>query len=301
MRDRVLVLGATGLQGGGVARHLLRRGRFAVRALTRHPDSAKAGELKRQGAEVVQGDLADPASLQRAMKGCAAVFGVTNFWEHFQAERSQGMALMDAVTAAGVGHLVFSSLPSARFVSGGEYSVPHFDIKAEIADYARSLALPVTFVHYAFYYENFLNLGLFQKQTDGSLSFGMPQGDTPLAAVSTEDAGDVVAAIFEQKDKYLGRTVGLVGDDRPCGDYASVLSRAMGVPVHYSHIPREVYAGFGFPGAEELADMFDFNRVFILGRKQDLVDSKALNPAMRTLDEWAAANAGALKAAAGVV
>ena len=138
----ILVTGATGAQGGSVARHLLERGRFAVRALTRNPGSEAANALRDAGAEVVQGDLNDPASLRAALAGCYGCFGVTNFWEHFGGEEEQGRNLIDAVAASDIQHFVFSSLPHVSKPTGGELDVPHFDIKARVEDYAREKDLP---------------------------------------------------------------------------------------------------------------------------------------------------------------
>ena len=175
-KETILVTGATGAQGGSVARHLLGRGGYTVRCLTRNPDSEKAGALQQAGAEIVRGDLDDPASLRSALDGCQAVFGVTNFWEHFNKEYEQGRNLMDVVAATNsVEHFVFSTLPNAKKISGGELDVPHADIKARLEEEARERGLPATFVHVAFYYENFLSYFPPQKQEDGTFALGFPQ------------------------------------------------------------------------------------------------------------------------------
>jgi uncharacterized protein YbjT (DUF2867 family) len=139
---RILVTGATGAQGGGVVRHLLKGGKFKVRCLTRKPESERARALVQAGAETVRGDLGNPESLQAAMKGCYGVFGVTNFWEYFAKEAFHGKNLIDAVKQAEIEHFVFSTLPSAQKLSEGKFEVPHFDLKARMEEYARSLNLP---------------------------------------------------------------------------------------------------------------------------------------------------------------
>ena len=293
-RPTILVTGATGAQGGSVARHLLADGRWRVRALTRRPDAAAALALRGAGAEVVAGDLGDPASLGPALAGCAGVFGVTNFWEHYGDEAVHGRNLVDAVAAAGVPHFVSSTLASYHALSGGELRVPHCDLKAELEQYAVERGVPVTFVHVAFYYENFLSYFPPRPQGDG-YGIGFPQGDTPLAAVSVEDVGGVVAPLFARPDEFRGRTVGVVGDDRPVSAYAEVMGRVLGRRVAYQHVPREVYAAFGFPGAEELADMFDVQRRFVPSRRRDLEESRALFPGIRTFDAWAAENGAQLE------
>jgi uncharacterized protein YbjT (DUF2867 family) len=285
-RNKILVIGATGAQGGSVARHLLRQGTFAVRGLTRNPASAAAGALQQAGAEMVQGDLDDMDSLRAALDGCYGVFGVTNFWEHFDHEYQQGKNLIDTVAASKIQHFVFSTLPSYSKLSGGALTVPHCDIKAQLEDYARSLDLPSTFIHVAFYYENFLSYFPPQRQEDGRYTFGFPQGETPLASVSVEDVGGVVAPLFEQREEVVGKTIGIVGDDQSPSCYAETMSRVFGRQVAYTHIPRDVFASFGFPGAEELANMFDFQRRYIPNRHADLVQSRVLYPDMQTLEQW---------------
>lgn len=292
----ILVTGATGAQGGSVAAHLLSSGRYNVRCLTRNPAAERAAALKAKGADVVAGDLADPASLCAALRGCDGVFGVTNFWEHFDRERQHGKNLVDAVAASGVCHFIFSTLgyPPGP---GKDLEVPHVDIKAKLEEYARGLALPATYLHVAFYYENFFTFFPPRPQEDGSYAFGFPQGDTALAAVAVEDTGGVVTALFDRTQEYLGRRAGVVGDDRPPKAYAEAMSRASGRQVVYRHVPREVFAALGFPGAEELANMFDLNRRLYPSRKQDLDESRSLYPAIRTFDQWLETNTGRLRRA----
>src|SRR5215813_14513124 len=129
MADTILVVGATGMQGGGVARHLLRRGAWNVRCITRRSDSESAKVLQHQGAEVLQADFDDPASLKRAVHNCTAVFGVTNFWEAYFREYDQGVNLIDASAETRVEHLVLSTLPSSRRISQRAIDLPHFETK----------------------------------------------------------------------------------------------------------------------------------------------------------------------------
>lgn len=286
----ILVTGATGAQGGGVARHLLRGGKFRVRCLTRNPDSDKAAALERAGAEVVRGDLGDPKSLAPALKGCYGVFGVTNFWEHFAKEYDQGKNLMDAVKAAAPEHFIFSSLPYAKKITNGKIEVPHFDTKGRLEEYARELKLDAIVVHVAFYFENFINYFPLQKQADGTFAFGFPQGDTPLAAVCVEDVGGVLAAIFDRPKDFRNKTVGIVGDDLPPKQYAEIMTRVLATKVVYNYVPREVFASFGFPGAEDLANMFEYNRLHIPNRKADVEQSRRLYPGMQRFEAWLRAN-----------
>ena len=155
-RKTILVVGATGAQGGSVARALLSRGNFAVRALTRNPGSDKAEALRGACAEIVKGDLDDVASLRAALKDVYGVYGVTNFWEHFAHEEVHGRNLVEAVAEAKVQHFVFSTLPPITKETGNALRSPHFDIKAEHEELARKLGIPSTFIHVPFYFENFL-------------------------------------------------------------------------------------------------------------------------------------------------
>lgn len=287
-RPTILVTGATGAQGGSVARHLLERRRFAVRAMTRTPESAAAATLREQGAEVVRGDLADLGSLRDAIAGCYGVYGATSFWEHFEDEYQHGINLVDAVADVGVGHFVFSTLPSVERLTEGELRVPHFDLKARMEEYARSLALPVTFVHLAYYYDNFLAWFAPRRQPDGSYRFGFPQGETRLAGIAVEDIGGAVATLFERREESRGRSLYLVGDELTPAEYAAVMARVSGRSVTYGHIPREVFAGSGFPWAEELANMFEFYRTRVPDRQADLVRTHELYPQVQRFEPWLA-------------
>jgi uncharacterized protein YbjT (DUF2867 family) len=300
-RPVILVTGATEAQGGSVVKHLLRRGRYAVRALTRSPRSEAAEALRQQGAEVVDGDLADLGSLRAAVSGCYGVYGVKNFWEHFEGEYQHGINLVDAVADAGVGHFVFSTLPSVERLTDGALRVPHFDLAARMEEYARSLGLPATFVHLAYYFDNFMAWFAPQPQEDGTYAFGFPQGDTRLAGIAAEDVGGVVAPVFERRDEFVGKTLYLVGDDLPPTEYADVMSRVSGKTVRYQHVPREVFAAYGFPGAADLADMFDFYRTRVPERTADLLHTRELYPEVQDFATWLAKNrerfAGALSRA----
>jgi uncharacterized protein YbjT (DUF2867 family) len=291
-RKTVLVTGATGLQGGSVARHLLRSGEYNVRCLTRNTQSDNARALQQAGAEVVAGDLNDRTTLQAAMSGCDTVFAVTNWWELFDSAKEivHGRNLVDAAVDAGIARFLFSTLPSAETISGGKIPVPHLDSKAVMEQYARSRGLNGVYLNVAFYFENFINFQMLQRQPDGSLAFGFPQGDTPLAGVCVEDLGGVVAVVLERFNEFAGKVVGVVGDDAPCSHYADAMTSVLGRKAVYQHIPREVYGKFPFAGAEELANMFEFNRLYIPNRKADLELCRKLYPPMQNFETWLKAN-----------
>jgi uncharacterized protein YbjT (DUF2867 family) len=282
----ILVTGATGAQGGGVAKALLRQGDFAVRILTRRANSPAAVALQAMGAQVVVGDMADEASLEQAMDGCYGVYGVTNFWEHYGQEYYLGMNLIEAVAVCGISHFVLHTLPDYSALSGGELKVPHCDIKAALKAYSQELRLPATYLQVAFYYENFLHFFPPQPDQFGTYQFGFPQGNTKLAMVSVEDVGGIAAQLFANPQAYLGKTVTTVGADDTCTEYAAAMTRILGLPVHYNYVPRDLYASFGFPGAEELANMFEVQRLYITSRQKEMEESYRLNPEMQTFERW---------------
>jgi len=290
MSDRILVTGATGLQGGAVARHLLKLGKPEVRCLTRRPDSEAAKTFKQLGAEVVKADLDDPASLKSVLRGCTGVFGVTDFWEAFLREYDQGANLIDAASEAGVAHLVLSTLPSAAKISNGAIAVSHFETKARMEEHTRLRGVPFTFVHVAFYFENFINYFPLQKQPDGNYGFGFPLAEAPLAARAVDDTGGVVTAIFENRAEFLGTTVEVVGDQMSAQQFAQIMSRVLRRKVTYNHIPRDTDAALGFPGARDLADMFEFLRVHLPNRRAEIAQCRRLYPSMQTFEAWLQAN-----------
>ena len=294
---RILVVGATGAQGGSVARHLLRAGSYEVRCLTRRPGSPAARQIAELGGEVVEGDLSNPADLRAALRGCDGAFGVTNYWEHFEREFEHGRNFVDALMASGIQHAVISTLPHAKLLSGGRLAVPHLDTKGRIEEYARSAGLPATYVHVAFYYENFLNYFPPRRQRDGRYVFGFPQGSTPLAAVAAEDLGGVVAAIFAESFWYREKVVGVVGDDLRCDDYAEVMHRVLGREFAYRYIAHDAFAAQGFPGARDLADMFEFNRQYVPNRRLDLAKARELYPEIRPFERWLRSHAPAFERA----
>jgi uncharacterized protein YbjT (DUF2867 family) len=283
---QILVVGATGAQGGSVARHLLRIGGYRVRCLTRRLNSPAAQEFARLGAELVEGDLSNPASLRAALRGCDGAFGVTNYWEHFEREYDQGRNFVDARRASGIQHAVISTLPHVKQLSGGRLEVPHFDTKGHIEEYARGTNLPATYVHVAFYYENFLKHFPPRRQPNGTYVFGFPQGTTPLAAVAAEDVGGVVAAIFAESFWYRDKVVGIVGDDLRCDEYAEIMHRVLGRSFAYRYVAHDAFAALDFPGARDLANMFDFNRQYVPNRRVDLAKSRELYPEIRPFERW---------------
>ena len=303
MADRKLiaVVGATGSQGGGLAHAILNdlAGGFACRAITRNSAGEKAQALKAAGAEVVTADLDNLASLEKAFAGAYGAFCVTNFWEHFSAEKEKAQANNMAVAAksAGLKHVIWSTLEDTRKLMSPtdkrmpflqeKYRVPHFDAKAE-AD-AFFAGLPVTCLITSFYWDNLYTFGLGPKKAEGgSYTWVFPMGDKRLAGIAAEDIGKVAYGIFKAGSNYIGKTVGIAGEFLPLHRMAAMLSKALGVAVKYQAVEPNTYRGFGFPGADELGNMFQVYRDFekeVVGARSTRVAS-ALNPSLLTFDEW---------------
>jgi uncharacterized protein YbjT (DUF2867 family) len=304
----IAVVGATGAQGGGLARTILDDpgGPFAVRALTRKPDSEKAAALASRGAEVVQTDLDDPASLERAFRGAYGAFCVTNFWEHFSPEKEMAQAtnMAEAARATGLEHVVWSTLEDVRRhvplsddrmpTLMGRYKVPHFDAKGEADGAFTERGVPTTFLVASFYWENFVYFGMGPKRgEDGVLTLTLPMGGQPLSGIAAEDIGRCAYGIFKAGTGYVGRTVGLAGEHLTCAEMAAAMSEALGEEVRCNEVPPSVYRGFGFPGAEDLGNMFQFYAEFndaVVGAR-DVAEARALNPSLLTFRAWLAQNA----------
>lgn len=280
-----LVVGATGAQGGSVARALLRHG-WAVRTLTRYPGSAAAEWLAAAGAHVVAGDLGVADRVRDAVTGIDALFLVTDYWSlGAEREYEYGLRTVDLALAAGAGHVVVSSLPEATERTGGELALPHHDGKARLEAELRRGNGPVTFVHLSTYYENWPDRRL-RRSEDGTWSFTLPYGDQPLPAIAVEDLGELVRVLLDGGAAWFGHTVKLVGDLRPPGDYARILTERLGVPVRYRHVPYEHFRQLPIPHAAALADMLEYSRRYDRNREDDLLRTRRLYPAVRSFAEW---------------
>lgn len=315
-RKLIAVVGATGAQGGGLARAILDDpdGGFAARALTRHPDSDKALALAARGAEVVVADLDDEASLERALHGAHGAYFVTNFWEHFSPEKEKAQArnLAQAASRAGVKHVIWSTLEDTRqFVPLHDermptlmqhYKVPHFDAKGEANEYFTQAGVPTTFLLTSFYWDNLIHFGMAPKPgADGVLEFVLPMGDAPLPGIAAEDIGRSAYGIFKAGERHVGRTVGIVGESLTGAQMAAALSRALGREVRHAAVTPQQYRNFGFPGADDLGNMFQFNRDFAqqFGAARDPALTRELNPRVQTFEQWLRGNAARLPIEAG--
>ena len=310
----IAVVGSTGSQGGGLAHAILNdpNGGFALRAITRKTDGDKAKALAGKGAEVVKADLDDVESLKKAFAGAYGVYAVTNFWEHFSAEKEKQQAknIADAAKAAGVKHVIWSTLEDTRKLMKPDdkrmpmlqekYRVPHFDAKAEAN--AFFAGLPVTYLVTSFYWDNFYMFGLAPKKgADGKYAWAYPMGNAKMAGIAAEDIGKVAYGIFKAGNEHIGKTVGITGENLTVAEMGEKLNKGLGLgPVTYNAVDADAYRGFGFPGADEMGNMFqvyrDFEKEVLDARSQDV--AKKLAPALMSFDQWLAKNKGAVLAAA---
>ncbi len=303
----IAVIGATGAQGGGLARAILSdpNGGFAVRAVTRNVNSDKAKALAKLGAEVVAADADDEASLERAFKGVYGAFCVTFFWEHFSPEKefTQASNMARAAKRAGVQHVVWSTFEDPRKwiplsdnrmpTLMGKHKVPHFEAKAEANQVFTELGVPATFLLTSFYWDNLIHFGMGPKKgPDGKFAITLPMDDKKLPGMAAEDIGRSAYGIFKAGREFIGKTVGVAGEHLTGGEMATALSKALGQEVHYNAVSPDTYRSFGFPGAEDLGNMFQFKRDFqeqYVGAR-DLKTARRLNPSMQTFDQWLAQN-----------
>jgi uncharacterized protein YbjT (DUF2867 family) len=251
----VLVVGATGNQGGAVVDHLLGSDHdFDVRGFTRNVESDAARALSERGVEMVEGNLYDPESLRKAVAGVDAVFAVTNFWtEGYDGQVEQGKNVADAAAEAGVDHFVFSGVGSHDEETG----IPHFDAPNDIDEYVRDLGLPWTMLQPVFFYEN---LEAFAEDIveDGQLAFPLEEG-VSLQMVGHDDVGRAAAVAFANRDAFVGERYDLAGDELTLSETAALLSEVTGRDVEPIHVPvADAYDSFG----EEFAVMCEwFNEV----------------------------------------
>ncbi len=303
----IAVVGATGAQGGGMARAILGdpAGGFTARVLTRDANSEKAKEFAKLGAELVVADVDDVESLKRAFQGAHGAYCVTFYWAHFSPERelNNAAAMAQAAKYAGVPHVIWSTLEDTRKwvplsdnrmpTLMGKYKVPHFDAKGEANHLFTDLGVPTTFLLTSFYWDNFIYFGSGPKKgPDGKLALTFPMGDKKLPAIASEDIGRCAYGIFKKGREFIGKTVGIAGEHLTGAQMAAALTRALGQEVKYNDVPPEVYRSFGFPGAEDLGNMFqfkrDFNDYFCGARSIEF--SRSLNPSLQNFEQWLAQN-----------
>lgn len=302
----IVVFGATGAQGGGLAHAILNdpNSEFAVRAVTRNPDSDKAKALAKIGAEIVAGDIDDAQSMKRALKGAYGAYFVTFYWSHLSAEReyeeAHGMA--KAAIDAGLKHVIWSTLEDTRKyipldddrmpTLQGKYKNPHFDAKGAANHFFIDLKVPVTFLMASFYWDNLITSGP-KKGPDGKLYLTLPLDDKKMAGIASEDIGKCAYGIFKKGKALIGKTIGVAGEQLTGKEMAEALSKALGKEVLFNNVTPDTFRSFGFPGAEELGNMFQFYRDFDkeCNSVRDVKFSRELNPELKSFQQWLSKNA----------
>ena len=265
----ITVLGSTGAQGGGLARAILadKSGEFTVRAFTRHPDSEKAQALAKAGAEVVQGDFDDEDSLRHAFEGAHGAFCMTNYWEHFSGDKelAQAKHMAKAAKEARLQHVIWSTLEDVRTfyplddprmpTIDGKWKVPHFDAKGEADRFFVESGVPTTFLMASFYWENFIFFGLARRRTS---TLGVSDGHQETGGHRRRGHREGRLRDFKAGDQYVGKKVGIYGEALTIEEMGKKLSSAIGLPsVYYHAAEADEYRGYGFPGADEMGNMFE--------------------------------------------
>jgi len=298
MSKLITVFGATGAQGGSVVDQLLKEGGWKIRAITRNLDSDKAKSLRERGVEVVKGDV-NEADLQPLFKDAYATFVVTNFWDpaSMGKETEQGKKLVDAAHKAGVQHYIWSTLPNVHRLSKGKYHVPHFTDKAVVDEYIEGLqksSTPAfkyaTFFGAGFYYQNFYSFFAPKKEGD-TYTITFPETSS-VTMFDVDDTGVIVSAILKDPVGKNGKYIAGAAFHDSIQKILEVLKRATGLgdKLKFNIVPRETFAKFGFPGADELAQMFGwFNEFTLFGYEVDRNSGQQL-VSLKTFDEWVPKN-----------
>lgn len=274
----VLITGATGRQGGAVVRHMLSKG-WRLRALTRHCSSYGAERLAGQGVEVVQGNLEDPASLERAAHGAYGIYSVQDFWTAgAKREVQQGKNVADAAKKAGVEHFVYSSVGGAERNSG----IDHWESKWEIEKHIRKIGLPATILRPAAFMENYyidqVEIGILKGKLLDPI-----RGDQQYQTIAVEDIGAFVALAFERPEEFIGLELEIAGSELTNPETAETFSRVLGKPIKFQQLPMPlVRVVLG----KEFYRMFRwFNEE---GFRADIKELRRRYPEVRlqTLEEW---------------
>lgn len=279
-KKTVLVTGATGGQGGAVARALLSSG-WAVRALVRDPDTQQAQDLKALGADLATGDLNDADQVTKAAQGAYGIFSVQRadlVNPQPKTEITQGRNVADAAKAAGVHHLVYSSVAAVGKGSG----VTHFDTKGEIEDYIASLHLPATVLRPVFFMENWAYM--LPEPADGTRTgpFALDAGTT-LQMIALSDIGRIAADVFTNPGEFTGKTIEIAGDELSVEKIAETFTVSDGIPTSFTRLPSaKLHAN-----SQELGNMFDWLNA--TGYQADIKALRERHPGLLTLQAWLAA------------
>eukprot|EP00960_Hanusia_phi_P049156 759394-Hanusia_phi.AAC.11 len=302
----IAVTGITGRQGGALARALLQDGSYDVVGVTRDPQSERArNTADALKIKMVKADMGDESSLRAAFEGCYGAFLVTDYWSGCGMDPAVELQhiknLGNACKAAGVQHVVFSALEDTRkMVRDGDAMpklkglyVPHYDIKGEGMDWMQAQGLPVTGIYTSFFYTNFIDFGMGPKKygPDQPAVITFPLGTKPFPMVDVDDIGRFTAAVFKDKST-IGKRLGVSSETMTMEEVAKLFTETLGVEVKYNMVSRDDYAKLPFPGADDLANMFqlncDYNDEFCKPRTSE--DVKRYLPSPAPLKDWIVQN-----------
>jgi len=251
--------------------------------------------------ELVAADIDNYESIKSAFSGAYGAYAVTFFWEHFSPEKeaSQAKSIARAAKETGLNHIIWSTLEDTRNwiplddnrmpTLGDKYKVPHFDSKGESNKFFTEQGVPVTFLLTSFYWDNFIYFGMGPKKgTDGKLLLTIPMGDKKLPGIAAVDIGKCAYGIFKKGNEFIGKTVGISGGHLTGKQMADTFTKELGQEVVYNSVPFDMYRSFGFPGAEDLGNMFQFKHDFenYFTGARNLEFSKSLNPSLKSFDDW---------------
>jgi NmrA-like family len=235
------------------------------------------------------------------LEGAYGAFFVTFFWAHFSAEKEYQEVLnfISAAKESDLQHVIWSTLEDTRNwvplednrmpTLQGKYKVPHFDGKGAADKLFSDAGLPVTFLRTSFYWDNFIFFGLGpQKGEDGKYHITFPLDDKKLAGISADDIGKCAYGIFKKGTEAIGKTIGIAGEKLSGTEMAAKLSAALKKDIVYNNVSPETYRGFGFPGADDLGNMFQFKRDFNddYNGIRNIDYAKQLSPELKNFDQW---------------
>jgi uncharacterized protein YbjT (DUF2867 family) len=301
----IAVMGATGAQGGGLVRAIQAdpASGFIARAITRDANSDAAKQLAALGAEIVEANIDDGPSIARAFEGAHGAFCVTFYWAHMNPEReiAEAHTLADAAKQAGVKHAIWSTLEDTRKwvpLSSDQmptihdhYKVPHFDTKGESNRFFHDV--PTTYLLTSFYWDNLINFGMNPKPDgQGGYVFALPMDNAKLPGIAAEDIGRSAYGIFKQGDAAIGKTIGIAGEHLTGAEMAAALSEVLGINCRHLAISPADYRALGFPGADDLGNMFQFKRDFEADFRgpRDVAATRALDPELQDFRAYLTAN-----------
>jgi uncharacterized protein YbjT (DUF2867 family) len=282
----ISVVGATGNQGGSVINYLLQSKKFRLRGITRDRNSEKAKLLAEKGVEVVEANSNNREQIKQAFQGSYGVFAVTNFWDKENAtnhslEFQQGKLMADVAKEVGVQHYVWSSLHDVDAITKGEIPLPHFTGKNKVEQHILDIKLPATFV-YAGYFLSNTNWSKTNVEGVLEFSFGL-QPDTKIPAFDVEDTGGWVAAIFENKDKYLGKRIHMASEYIAASQLPEIYTKVTGKSSKFVPLPYDVVKKFM---GEELANNFKWIEDYGYYNGEDISESVKVYPKATTTEQY---------------